>query len=165
MNRSPALPVRREREEVGMVSARRYLCPFVTTNPTRSDATIFRMPLAPLRLEPHPRQQGSLVLRVDGGAVAWGCFLKGTYCPQGLGCGDDNTQAIHDIVKLAVTHGVEAIHPGYGFLSERADFARLCKENGITFVGPDPETLDQMGDKTAARAVAIGLGIPVIPGK
>eukprot|EP00240_Pyramimonas_obovata_P000007 CAMPEP_0118929078 /NCGR_PEP_ID=MMETSP1169-20130426/6179_1 /TAXON_ID=36882 /ORGANISM="Pyramimonas obovata, Strain CCMP722" /LENGTH=1274 /DNA_ID=CAMNT_0006871201 /DNA_START=88 /DNA_END=3912 /DNA_ORIENTATION=- len=71
---------------------------------------------------------------------------------------------IEDIVRLAVQHGVEAIHPGYGFLSERADFARLCKKNGIQFVGPDPETLDQMGDKTAARSVAIGLDIPVIPG-
>jgi len=71
---------------------------------------------------------------------------------------------IHGIVELAKQHGVEAIHPGYGFLSERADFARLCKENGIAFVGPDAETLDQMGDKTAAREVAIRLGIPVIPG-
>ena len=71
---------------------------------------------------------------------------------------------MEDIVDLAVQHKVEAIHPGYGFLSERADFARLCEKNGIKFVGPDASTLDQMGDKTAARAVAIDLKIPVIPG-
>ena len=73
-------------------------------------------------------------------------------------------QAVKEIVKIAKEHGVEAIHPGYGFLSERADFARECEKAGIAFVGPRAEVLDMMGDKTAARNVAIECGIPVIPG-
>eukprot|EP01125_Pyxidicula_operculata_P017763 TRINITY_DN6264_c0_g1_i1.p1 TRINITY_DN6264_c0_g1~~TRINITY_DN6264_c0_g1_i1.p1 ORF type:complete len:1189 (-),score=354.24 TRINITY_DN6264_c0_g1_i1:162-3728(-) len=72
--------------------------------------------------------------------------------------------AYEEIVKLAKSVDVDAIHPGYGFLSENANFARLCEENGITFVGPKSETLVAMGDKTAARKIAIACGVPVIPG-
>ena len=71
---------------------------------------------------------------------------------------------IEGIVGLAREHGVDMIHPGYGFLSENAAFARACEEADITFVGPRPELLEMMGDKTAARALAIKLGIPVLPG-
>ena len=62
--------------------------------------------------------------------------------------------AIPDIVQLAVDNHVDAIHPGYGFLSERADFARACEAAGITFVGPSPEVLEQLGDKTEGRRAA-----------
>ena len=58
----------------------------------------------------------------------------------------------------------DAIHPGYGFLSENADFARACAERGVTFVGPAPETLDLFGDKARARSFAEGCGVPVLPG-
>ncbi|WP_029009058.1 acetyl-CoA carboxylase family protein [Azospirillum halopraeferens] len=68
------------------------------------------------------------------------------------------------IVAAARVTGCGAIHPGYGFLSENAGFARRCEEHGIIFVGPTPETLDLLGDKTRARALAVELGIPVIPG-
>ena len=68
------------------------------------------------------------------------------------------------IVKLAKEHGVDVIHPGYGFLSENANFARECAANGITFVGPRPETIESMGDKTAARRLAGECGVPVVPG-
>ncbi|MGE9268394.1 MAG: biotin carboxylase N-terminal domain-containing protein, partial [Verrucomicrobiales bacterium] len=68
------------------------------------------------------------------------------------------------IVALAKAKGVTMIHPGYGFLSENPDFARACAREGITFVGPDPELLDNMGDKTAARAQAIKAQVPVLPG-
>ncbi len=68
------------------------------------------------------------------------------------------------IVALAKEKDVDAIHPGYGFLSENPDFARACADAGITFVGPRPELLDMMGDKTAARNVAQRIGVPTLPG-
>ncbi|MGC6427848.1 MAG: pyruvate carboxylase [Akkermansiaceae bacterium] len=68
------------------------------------------------------------------------------------------------IVALAKSKGVTLIHPGYGFLSENADFAAACAREGITFIGPDPELLGSMGDKTAARAQAIAAKVPVLPG-
>ena len=68
------------------------------------------------------------------------------------------------IVALAKSKGVTMIHPGYGFLSENPDFARACAREGITFIGPDAELLDNMGDKTAARAQAIAANVPVLPG-
>ncbi|MBI1178231.1 pyruvate carboxylase [bacterium] len=71
---------------------------------------------------------------------------------------------IESIVSIAKEKGVDAIHPGYGFLSENAKFARACAAAGITFVGPRPELLDMMGDKTAARALAQKVGVPTLPG-
>jgi len=71
---------------------------------------------------------------------------------------------IEGIVALAKATGVEAIHPGYGFLSENAEFARACARAGITFVGPRPELLEMMGDKTAARALAQRLNVPTLTG-
>ena len=60
--------------------------------------------------------------------------------------------------------GVDAIHPGYGFLSENAEFARACEAAGIRFVGPTPEQLDMFGDKTAAKRLAQRAGVPTVPG-
>src|SRR5450432_3375656 len=71
---------------------------------------------------------------------------------------------IESIIGVSKDHGIDAIHPGYGFLSENADFARACEKAGIIFVGPRSELLDMMGDKTAARAVAQRIGVPVLPG-
>jgi pyruvate carboxylase len=71
---------------------------------------------------------------------------------------------IEGIVGLAKECGADMIHPGYGFLSENARFARTCEEAGLTFVGPRSELLEMMGDKTAARALAIKLHVPVLPG-
>ncbi|MCU0750587.1 MAG: pyruvate carboxylase, partial [Akkermansiaceae bacterium] len=71
---------------------------------------------------------------------------------------------IPGIVALAKAKGVDAVHPGYGFLSENAKFARACAEAGITFIGPDPKLLSQMGDKMAARALAEKAGLPTLPG-
>jgi pyruvate carboxylase len=68
------------------------------------------------------------------------------------------------IVALAKQAGCDAIHPGYGFLSENAAFARRCAEEGITFVGPRAETLDLFGSKGQARALAERCGVPVLPG-
>ncbi len=71
---------------------------------------------------------------------------------------------IHRIVNLAVAAGCDAIHPGYGFLSENPEFARVCSERGITFIGPPADVIARMGDKTAARKAMIEAGIPVVPG-
>ena len=68
------------------------------------------------------------------------------------------------ILDLARRRGVDAIHPGYGFLSENADFARACEAAGINFVGPPSHILAQMGDKLAAKATAIACNVPTIPG-
>ena len=71
---------------------------------------------------------------------------------------------IEAIVELARAKEVDAIHPGYGFLSENAEFARACARAGIVFVGPRPELLDQLGDKVTARKLAREAGIPVLSG-
>src|SRR5260221_9424291 len=71
---------------------------------------------------------------------------------------------IEAIVELALEKGVDAIHPGYGFLSENPDCARACEAVGIAFVGPRSELLDMLGDKVAARKLAIEAGVPVLGG-
>ncbi|XP_061127629.1 pyruvate carboxylase, mitochondrial-like, partial [Syngnathus typhle] len=71
---------------------------------------------------------------------------------------------IPDIIKVAKDNNVDAIHPGYGFLSERSDFAQACVDADVMFVGPTPETVRKMGDKVEARSLAISAGVPVVPG-
>ena len=71
---------------------------------------------------------------------------------------------VEGIVALAKQKGVTMIHPGYGFLSENASFARACAREGITFIGPSPDLLENMGDKTAARALAHSFNVPTLPG-
>lgn len=71
---------------------------------------------------------------------------------------------IYALVNLAAATGCDAVHPGYGFLSENAQFARTCKERGLIFIGPDAEVIRRMGDKTEARNAMIAAGIPVTPG-
>jgi pyruvate carboxylase len=71
---------------------------------------------------------------------------------------------IDGIVALAVEHGVDAIHPGYGFLSENARFAAACREAGLTFIGPRVEVLENLGDKLAARRIAQTAGVTVLSG-
>ena len=68
------------------------------------------------------------------------------------------------IVKAALETGAAAVHPGFGFLSENADFVRQCKEAGIVFIGPSPEAMLAMGDKIEARRRMIAAGVPVVPG-
>jgi len=72
-----------------------------------------------------------------------------------------NTKAL--LAACEITHA-EAIHPGFGFLSENADFARLCEKCGIKFIGPAPEVMDAMGDKANAKKTMVSAGVPVVPG-
>lgn len=69
-----------------------------------------------------------------------------------------------NIISAALATHAEAIHPGYGFLSENADFAKLCEENGIVFIGPKSEVISAMGDKDTARQLMKEVGVPVVPG-
>lgn len=70
---------------------------------------------------------------------------------------------IEEILRVAKMHNVEAIHPGYGFLSENVAFAQRCREEGILFIGPAPEVMDRLGNKVAAKEVALEVGVPIIP--
>lgn len=72
-----------------------------------------------------------------------------------------NAAALIEACKMT---GAEAIHPGFGFLSENADFARLCEENNIVFIGPRPKSISMLGDKAAAKKAMKAAGVPVIPG-
>ncbi|HCK04779.1 MAG TPA: acetyl-CoA carboxylase biotin carboxylase subunit, partial [Methylophilaceae bacterium] len=70
----------------------------------------------------------------------------------------------HRIVNIAVTSRCDAIHPGYGFLSENPELSAICKRRGIKFIGPDESVIKMMGDKIQARKAMIDAGVPVIPG-
>ena len=68
------------------------------------------------------------------------------------------------IIQAAKNMGADAIHPGFGFLSENSEFVRRCKENGITFIGPEADVIDKMGNKSHARKTMMEAGVPVVPG-
>ncbi|MDD6023209.1 MAG: acetyl-CoA carboxylase biotin carboxylase subunit [Oscillospiraceae bacterium] len=68
------------------------------------------------------------------------------------------------IIMAAINMEADAIHPGFGFLSENSTFARKCRENGIVFIGPDPDVIDKMGNKSHARLTMMNAGVPVVPG-
>ena len=71
---------------------------------------------------------------------------------------------IDTIIKIALSTGVDAIHPGYGFLSENPDFADACERNGIVFIGPGSNIMNAMGDKISSKKIAIEANVPIIPG-
>ncbi|NQX99109.1 MAG: acetyl-CoA carboxylase biotin carboxylase subunit, partial [Flavobacteriales bacterium] len=71
---------------------------------------------------------------------------------------------IPNIIAAAEITNADAIHPGYGFLSENAKFSRICEENGIKFIGASPEMIDGMGDKASAKETMKKAGVPVVPG-
>ena len=78
--------------------------------------------------------------------------------------GTDSYLNIPSILSAAQITGADAIHPGYGFLSENSNFADLCQQHGLIWIGPSPQTIDTMGDKVRAKQAAIAAGIPCVPG-
>lgn len=82
----------------------------------------------------------------------------------GEGAAKDSYLNAELILQAAIENDVDAIHPGYGFLSENADFARACQEKGITFIGPTPEQIEIFGFKHSAREIAVKAGLPLLPG-
>lgn len=82
----------------------------------------------------------------------------------GAGAASENYLNIERIIGAALETGAEAIHPGYGFLSENAAFAKAVVDAGLAFIGPSPEAISTMGEKVAARAVAVAAEVPLAPG-
>src|SRR5688572_11214548 len=72
--------------------------------------------------------------------------------------------SVETVVQAALGFQCDAIHPGYGFLSERADLARMCEDEGVIFIGPTAAQIEAVGDKLRARSEAIAAGVPVVPG-
>ena len=82
----------------------------------------------------------------------------------GEGSARDSYLNMDRLIQAALNMGADAIHPGYGFLSENSEFVRRCQENGITFIGPEADVIDRMGNKSAARMTMMAAGVPVVPG-
>ena len=76
----------------------------------------------------------------------------------------DSYLNMNAIIQAAINTGCDAIHPGYGFLSENAEFARLCEQHGLIFIGPSYHSIEMLGDKAAAKETMKAAGVPVIPG-
>jgi acetyl/propionyl-CoA carboxylase alpha subunit len=84
--------------------------------------------------------------------------------PIGPAAASESYLNVDSILAAASASGADAVHPGFGFLSENADFVRACTGAGLTFIGPSPEAMEAMGDKAAARKVAESVGVPCVPG-
>ena len=87
---------------------------------------------------------------------------RGPHLPKDMGP-IESYLSIDEVIRVAKLSGADAIHPGYGLLSESPEFADACAANGIVFIGPKPETMRRLGNKVAARNLAIEIGVPVVP--
>src|SRR5439155_18030580 len=82
----------------------------------------------------------------------------------GPGPASESYLVVDKLIEVAKKSGAKAIHPGYGFLAENADFARACEKAKIAFVGPPADAIDAMGSKTRARELMQDAGVPIVPG-
>jgi acetyl/propionyl-CoA carboxylase alpha subunit/acetyl-CoA carboxylase carboxyltransferase component len=123
--------------------------------------------------------RGEVSIRIAQAAAELGIISVAVFCAEDAAClhvarADEALALPHSgaaayldgaaIVAAAVAAGCDALHPGYGFLSENAGFARACADAGLIFVGPSPETLELFGDKAAARRLALEVGLPLARG-
>ncbi len=106
----------------------------------------------------------SAVIYSDADRDSWAVLFADEAYRIGPAPAAESYLKMEAIVELAVEIGADAIHPGYGFLSERAEFSALCRERGVTFIGPSPEAIAAMGSKVEARRRMIAAGVPVVPG-
>lgn len=107
---------------------------------------------------------GSVVVHSTADASSMAVRLADESVCIGPPAGKDSYLNIPAILTAAALTGVDAIHPGYGFLSENAQFARMVEEHGFTFIGPSADHIEQMGDKVRAKQTVDALGLPVVPG-
>jgi acetyl-CoA carboxylase, biotin carboxylase subunit len=119
-----------------------------------------------LRIARTCRELGIRVVAVYSTADRESAFVS--YADEAVHIGPEQARRSYlyppAIIEAALRHGVDAIHPGYGFLSEDPDFATICAQNGLTFIGPAPETMEVIGDKSRARSLMAQAGLPLLPG-
>ncbi len=118
----------------------------------RVSQTLQEMGIAALAVYSDADRKALHVMRADEAVPLAGTALAETYLNQAR------------LIAIAKQAGADAVHPGYGFLSENARFARACREAGLAFIGPQPEVIEAMGDKIVAKARLAKAGVPVIPG-
>lgn len=107
---------------------------------------------------------GSVAIFSDADRDSLHVFLADQAFNVGPAPSKESYLNIDRIIKVAKEAGVDAIHPGYGFLSENTHFAKACKDNGIVFIGPTPENIIAMGDKLSAKALMKKAKVPIVPG-
>lgn len=118
----------------------------------RVSQTLQEMGIAALAVYSDADRKALHVMRADEAVPLAGTALAETYLNQAK------------LLAIAKKAGADAVHPGYGFLSENASFARACQEAGLVFIGPQPEVMEAMGDKIRAKALMTEAGVPVVPG-
>jgi len=118
----------------------------------RVSQTLQEMGIAALAVYSDADRKALHVMRADEAVPLAGTALAETYLNQAK------------LIAIAKKAGADAVHPGYGFLSENAHFARACREAGLAFIGPQPEVIEAMGDKIRAKALMTEAGVPVVPG-
>lgn len=106
----------------------------------------------------------TVALYSDADRMAKHVLLADEAYPIGPAPSQESYLNVKKIIAVARACGADALHPGYGFLSENSHLARMCESAGIAFIGPRAETIEQMGDKIAAREAMIAAGVPVVPG-